>query len=163
MECDKLLSQKVTSVSNIDEINDNTNDVERNDNEYNEYNEYNERNDIKEIEEMKKQEEDEKTINDNVLDFNDPTLLIANITAHNYLKTIKKHQDKKAIDPNEEFYNSIDFSNNKQEITNILTLLIDNKFEEYSLKNKFRLLCNDIMYYIKTQQLRENQQNIEDN
>lgn len=160
MECDKLLSQKVTSVSNIDERNENISDVERNENEYNEYNE---RNDIKEIDEMKKQEEDEQTINDNVLDFNDPTLLIANITAHNYLKTIKKHQDKKAIDPIEEFYNSIDFSNNKQEITNILTLLIDNKFEKYSLKNKFRLLCNDIMYYIKTQQLRENHQNIEDN
>ena len=41
-----------------------------------------------------KQQED---IQNNVLSFNDPTLLMANIGTHNYLKTIHKQQEKKDI------------------------------------------------------------------
>lgn len=94
-----------------------------------------------------KQQED---IQNNVLSFNDPTLLMANIGTHNYLKTIHKQQEKKDII--KEFYESNDFSLHKDNIINMFNSLVNNDYVigEKKIERLFVDFCKECVFYLKS-------------
>lgn len=97
-----------------------------------------------------KQQED---IQNNVLSFNDPTLLMANIGTHNYLKTIHKQQEKKDII--KEFYESNDFSLHKENIINIFNSLVNNDYVigEKKIERLFVDFCKECVFYLKSHKI----------
>jgi phosphopantothenoylcysteine synthetase/decarboxylase len=83
------------------------------------------------------------------LNLQDPTLFFANITAQQYLKTARKHQEKNKLDI---FYDGEQFKTHKDEIKRMFDNLLERKCESELLLNRFRLFCMDCIDIIETKQ-----------
>lgn len=98
------------------------------------------------------------------LNFNDPALLMANISTHNYLKAKKIQQERKEIDEIKGFYESEKFMNTKDFFYSIVKELLESPIEETHLQQLFISFYKECIHYYEqrekiTTNLTANEQN----